>query len=62
MSREKHDHVLPGVNLLSMLVIKLMISPMKLIVYRGRGYHASTKPNVITRNDLLKASQSSVVL
>lgn len=54
MCQGKNDRVLPGA------VMKFMVEPIRLIKYRGRGYRVSTKPDVITRNDLLKASGSIV--
>lgn len=34
-----------------------IVSPIISVMYLGRGRQASTKPNVITRNDLLRAAQ-----
>ncbi|GAV46949.1 hypothetical protein ZYGR_0A05470 [Zygosaccharomyces rouxii] len=43
----------PRLNPLATVWTKFLISPMTLIIYRGRGRHVSRKPDVITRYDLL---------
>ncbi|GAV51972.1 hypothetical protein ZYGR_0AF04440 [Zygosaccharomyces rouxii] len=43
----------PRLNPLTAVWTKFLISPVTLIIYRGRGRHASRKPDVITRYDLL---------
>ncbi|CCE91856.1 uncharacterized protein TDEL_0D02720 [Torulaspora delbrueckii] len=38
-------------------VSNFMVTPVITVLYRGRGRQVSTKPNVITRNDLLRTAE-----
>lgn len=41
------------------IVSTFMVTPLTSVVYMGRGRRVSTKPNIITRNDLLMAAKEA---
>lgn len=41
------------------IVSTLMVTPLTSVVYMGRGRRVSTKPDIITRNDLLMAAREA---
>lgn len=48
-------------NMVCSLVSTFMVTPIISLVFMGRGRQASTKPNVITRNDLLRAAEKAPI-
>lgn len=53
MLTDKNSRRAAGWNPLVVVLARFLISPMTLLIYRGRGRYASKKPDVITRYDLL---------
>lgn len=49
----------PSQSSLVSLVRSVFERPFASFILLGRGRHVSTKPNIITRNDLLKAAELS---